>query len=89
MYIKLLLLDKTMTVEELGRKIFHKLVIGDYEKNMLQHYTFIIDGQLHKLGIVELIGYFGDDLFKKIEIAKSNLNDNIVEFNPHLKRKKI
>ena len=40
--------------QRLRNIITGKLKAGDYTVNLLQHYTFIVDGEPYKIGICEL-----------------------------------
>lgn len=66
--------------------IILKLATDDFYVNSLNHYFFVIDGERHVFGIVELLMYFGDDLFFQVKIKKYQIKN---DFEKQQKRKHL
>lgn len=61
---------------KLRKDIYEALVTESYDVNHLHWYTFKLpDNEIYTMGIVEVVGAFGDDIFKKAQIERDKRLD--------------
>lgn len=67
---------------ELRHQIFEALVNNHYTVNHLHWYTFTLNesGETYTMGIVEVLGAFGDNVFKDADREKSRRKEIKEEF---------
>ncbi len=53
--------------EQYKKDVFNALVQEKYTVNHLNHYFIEVNGRMHVIGIVELVGAYGYDLFRRVE----------------------
>lgn len=74
--------------EQLKKELFHKLVTEDYSVNHLHHYTFIVNSERYVFGILEVLSFLGDDIFRRVRFAQEK-ESNIIPFPTPIKKSSV